>query len=430
MDEKIVVSKEQKRISLLLVIALWALMITNILLMIFNSKRYLALVPVSVVLCCAALVLTLITMISTIKGYKKLNNTKRVVSSVVGLFVLCGLEIWMCVSAVSEIYARRSAENSAVLFIKDKYGIEAEGDYKRTFSYHGGGKWTTVKMTADGKDFTVERYTGKDGNTVFADDYQLDEIKQAIFNEVSRVYPDGVRRNIVVFSNDFLNNRVIERYFDGTNLDEVLDSQGGSIIIDYADTEFDLEDPLFEKLGEWNIKPYFTSFDTTEHLEDFIETERLGIVDLGDNYAKYAHYITDSVVYEYGKSGEKGKVIRKSYDIKSGGEFDYLFRDIAESENGTENIEKFFAKYNESEKVSKPISKAYTRESYGSDFYYIYYPLEKLNGVSAENIGAAWLDNSTGVSNNRGVESASVCGDYAVFTLPYHADEFMLVIRE
>lgn len=428
MDEKIVVSKEQKRISLLLVIALWALMITNVLLMIFASKRYSALVPVSVVLCCVALVLTLITMISTIKGYKKLNNTKRVVFSVVGLFVLCGLEISMCVSAVSEIYARRSAENSAVLFIKDKYGIEAEADYERELS-NDYGKWTYVKMTADDNDFYVERYTDKDGNTIFADSYQLDEIKQAIFNEVSRVYPDGVRRDIRVFGSDFFVS-VIERYFDGTNLDEVLDGYHGAVTVDFADTEFDLEDPLFEKLGEWNIKPYFTSFDTTEHLEDFIETERLGIVDFGDNYAKYAHYITDRVVYEYGDSGEKGKVIRKSYDIKSGGELDCLFRDIAESENGTENIEKFFAKYNESEKVSKPISKAYTRESYGSGFYYIYYPLEKLNGVPAENIGAAWLDNSTGVSNNRGVQRASSCGDYAVFTLPYHADEFIVVISE
>lgn len=429
MDEKIVVSKEQKRASLLLSIAIFALMITNVLLAIFNSKRYFALVPVSIALCCAALVLTLITMISTIKGYKKLNNTKRVVFSVVGLFVLCGLEIWMCASAVSEIYARRSAENSAVLFIKDKYGIEAEGDYKRTSSYHGE-SWTTVDMTADGKKFRFERYTDKDGNTIFADSYQLDEIKQAIFDEVSRVYPNGVRRDIGVYSSDFIGDPVIERYFDGTNLDEVLNAHFGGVTVDFADTDFDLENPLFEKLCEWNIKPYFISFDTTEHLEDFIETERLGIVDFGDNYAKYAHYITDRVVYEYGNSGEKGKVIRKSYDIKSGAEFDCLFRDISESENGTENIEKFFAKYNEGEKVSKPISKAYTRESYGSGFYYIYYPLEKLNGVSAENIGAAWLDNSTGVSNNRGVESASICGDYAVFTLPYHADEFMLVIRE
>lgn len=429
MDEKIIASKEQKRLALLTTIAVFVLMIINTFFALYRGKHFSALVPVSVALCGAAAVLTIVVLILTIKDYKKLTEKKRSIIYSVGIFLLCGLEIFMCVSAVSEIYARRSAENSAVLFIKDKYGIEAEGDYNRTFSYNGE-SWTTVDMTADGKKFRFERYTDKDGNTIFADSYQLDEIKQAIFDEVSRVYPNGVRRDIGVYSSDFIGDPVIERYFDGTNLDEVLDGQHGGVTVDFAETEFDLEDPLFEKLGEWNIKPYFTSFDTTEHLEDFIKTERLGIVDLGNNYAKYAHYITDSVVYEYGKSGEKGKVIHKSYDIKSNDEFDYLFVGIYEHIGGAEKIEKFFAKYNEGEKVSKPISKVYIRDSYGSGFYYIFYPLEKLNGVSAENIGLAWLDNSTGVSNNRGVESASICGDYAVFTLPYHADEFMLVVSE
>ncbi|MDE6732562.1 MAG: hypothetical protein K2J77_06775 [Oscillospiraceae bacterium] len=428
MDEKIVVSKEQKRISLLLVIAIWALMITNVLLMIFSNKRYLVLVPISIVLCCAALVLTLITMISTIKGYKKLNNKMRVVFSVVGLFVLCGLEISMCVTAVSEIYSRRNAENDAVLFIKDKYGIDAEADYIKSYTFSDGDKLTTVKMTADGKDFTVELLTNENALAKFADDYQLDEIKQAVFDEVSRVHPNGTLRDVGIYSSDFLGDRVIERYFDGTNLDEVMERQHGGVTVDFADTKFDLESPLFKKLDEWSIKPYFTSFDTTDHRDEFVASEKFGSVyDYDEHYAKYAHYITDRVAYEWSKAGEKGKVIHKDYEIKTNGEFDYIFRDIAENENGTENIEQFFAKYNESEKVSKPISKAYTRESYGSDFYYVYYPLEKLNGVPAENIGAAWLDNSTGVSNNRGVERASICGDYAVFALPYHADEFMIV---
>ncbi|MDE6727728.1 MAG: hypothetical protein K2J80_07290, partial [Oscillospiraceae bacterium] len=182
-----------------------------------------------------------------------------------------------------------------------------------------------------------------------------------------------------------------------------------------------------------SIRPYFTSFDTTDHRDEFIAFQELGFVsEISDHYAKYTHYITDCVEYDYGKSGEKGKAVRKSYDIKSNGDLDYLHAQIEESENGTENIEKFFAKYNESEKVSKPLSKAYTTlgSSTGGSYYYIYYPLKKLNGVPAENIGAAWLDNSTGVSNNRGVQPASICGDYVVFALPYWADEFMVVVSE
>ncbi|MDE6728401.1 MAG: hypothetical protein K2J80_10760, partial [Oscillospiraceae bacterium] len=154
-----------------------------------------------------------------------------------------------------------------MLFIKDKYGIDAEADYKKTFSSHGE-SWTTVDMTADGKDFCVERYTDNDDQTKFADNYQLDEIKQAVFDEVSRVYPDGTRRDVRIYSSDFIGDQVVERYFDGTNLDEVMSCQHGSIAVDFAETEFDLEDPLFKKLDAWSIRPYFTSFDTTDHRDE------------------------------------------------------------------------------------------------------------------------------------------------------------------
>lgn len=429
MDEKIIASKEQKRTSLLLSIALCTLLAVNALLGIFRTKGYSALVPASIALCGVSVVLAIVVLILIIRDYKKLTEKKRSIICCVALFVLCGLEIWLSASTVSDINAKRNAENSAVLFIKEKYGIEAEADYRRTFSSDGR-SWTTVDMTADGRKFIVEQLTGTDGNTKLADNYQLDEIKQAVFDEVSRVYSNGTRRDVGIYNTDYLGDPVIERYFDGTNLDELLEDElyHGGVTVDFVDTEFDLDNPLFKKLGEWGIRPYFTSFDTAEHRDEFVAAEQLGHYnDYDKHYAKYAHYITDRVVYVYGESGEKGKVIRKDYDIKSGGEFDYLYVQIEECENGTENLEKFFEKYNESEKVSKPISKAYRNPESIVNSYYIFYPLEKLNGVPAENIGAAWLDNSTGFLNNRGVEPVSVCGEYAVFTLPYRAKEFVIV---
>lgn len=425
MDEKIIASKEQKRVSLLLSIELCTLTAVNALLGIFRTKGYSALVPASIALCGVSVVLAIVVLILIIRDHKKLTEKKRSIICCVGLFVFCGLEIWMCASTVSDINAKRNAENSAVLFIKDKYGIDAEADYEKTFSSDVR-KWTTVKMTADGKDFYVEQCTNNDNHTtIFADDYQLDEIKQAVFDEVSSVYPNGIRRDVRIYGRKLFFHEVIEKYFDGTNLDEVMECQHGYITIDFADTKFDLEDPLFEKLGEWSIRPYFTSFDTAAHRDEFVASDKLGnYFGYDDHYVKYAHNIIDRVEYEYGEVGEKGKVIRKSYNIRSNGELDCLYVQIEESD--TDNFVKFFARYNESEKVSKPLSKAYAR-TYNSGSYNIYYPLEKLNGVSAENIGAAWLDNSTGFSNNRGVESASICGDYAVFTLPYWSDEFMIV---
>lgn len=426
MDEKIIASKEQKRVSLILTIALCTLTVANALFGIFRNKDFSVLVPVCIALCGVSAVLVIVDLILIIRDHKKLTEKKRSIVCLVGLFVVFGLCISICVSDAAELNAKRNAENSAVLFIKDKYGIEAEADYDRTSSSDGY-KWTIVKMTAYGKDFTVEQYTDNDGNIKHADDYQLDEIKQAVFDEVSSVYPNGIRRDVRIYGSEFFFHEVIEKYFDGTNLDEVMDRSRGSVTVDFADTEFDLDNPLFKKLDEWSISPYFTSFDTAAHRDEFVASDKLGnYFGYADHYVKYAHSITDRVKYEYGKTGEKGKVIRESYNIETNGEFDYLYVQIEECENGTENLEKFFEKYNESEKISQPISKAYRNPESIVNSYYIFYPLEKLNGVPAENIGAAWLANSS-ISNNRGVEIASVCGDYAVFALPYRADEFVIV---
>lgn len=426
MDEKIVVSKEQKRISILLVIAVIALMITNVFVTIYNRKEYAPLVFVSIGLCCVTLVLTIIVSISTIKYYKKLNDKKRTVIWVFGLFVLCGLEIYMSASALSGFFERRSAEKSAVLFIQDKYGIEADADYDRTSSSDGY-KWTIVKMTADGKDFFVEQYTDNDDHTIFADNYQLDEIKQAVFDEVSRVYPNGTRRDVRIYGSEFFFHEVIEKYFDGTNLDEVMDRSRGSITVDFADTEFDLEAPLFKKLDEWSIGPYFTSFDTAAHRDEFVASDKLGnYFGYDDHYVKYAHYITDRVEYEYGESGEWGKVVRKSYDIKSGDEFDYLYRIIYENKSGAKKIEQRFAKYADTA-LGKPVTKVYNWEYIGGSSNFIYYPLEKLNGTAVENIEVAWISDSAGSNNAFGTKKAEVIGDYAVFVLPHYVEEFVIV---
>lgn len=426
MDENVTISKEQKRTSLFLSSAVSALLLTNASFVFTRQDKFSGFMPISSVLCAASVVLAVIGLFSIIRNYKKLTEKKRSVISIVLMLLLCGIEISLCVSAVIELNAKRNAENSAVLFVKNKYGIDAEADYVRSHTFSDGDKLTTFKMTADGKDFTAELLTNENAPAKFADDYQLAEIKQAVFDEVSRVYPDGTRRDVGIYSGDFLGNGVIEKYFDGTNLDEVMGCQFGGITVDYADTKFDLENPLFEKLCEWNIKPYFTSFDTTEHLEDFITAEKLGhVYDYEDHYAKYAHYITDRITYE-GKSGDKSKIIRQSYNIKSNGEFDYLFRDISENEKGAEKIEQRFAKYADTA-LGKPVTKVYKREYGGSSSFYIFYPLEKLNGTAVENIEAAWISDSAGSNNAFGTEKAEVIGDYAVFVLPYFVEEFIIV---
>ncbi|MDE6728400.1 MAG: hypothetical protein K2J80_10755 [Oscillospiraceae bacterium] len=103
MDEKIIASKEQKRASLLLSITLCTLTAVNALLGIFRMKGFAALVPVIIALCGVSVVLLIVVLILIIRDYKMLIEKKRSIICLVGLFVLCGLGISLCASAVSDI---------------------------------------------------------------------------------------------------------------------------------------------------------------------------------------------------------------------------------------------------------------------------------------------------------------------------------------
>ncbi|MDE7361173.1 MAG: hypothetical protein K2N38_04505 [Oscillospiraceae bacterium] len=429
MDENVTISKEQKWTSLFLSSAASALMLTNASFVFTRQDKFSGFMPISIVLCAVSVVLTVIVLFSVILNYKKLSEKKRSVISLMLILLLCGIEISLCVSAVIDLNAKRNAKNSAVLFIKDKYGIDAEAvGYSGYTSSYSGVREETVKMTADGKEFTVMFISRDENEKHTADDLQADEIKQAIIDEVSRVYPNGLLRDVGIYNYDFISSRtVFEKYFNGTNLDEVIVNCRGDIEVDYADTEFDLEDPLFEKLNKWHIAPYFTSFDTAAHLEEFVwENEpKTGFI-RNEQYAKYAPYINDCVEYNYNKENNKREIIRKSYNIKSCGEFDYLFRDIAENEKGAEKIEQRFAKYADTA-LGKPVTKVYKREYSGSSSFFIYYSLEKLNGTTVENIEAAWISDSAGSNNAFGTQKAEVIGNYAVFVLPYYVEEFIIV---
>lgn len=438
MDENVTISKEQKRTSLFLSSAVSALLLTNASFVFTRQDKFSGFMPISIVLCAASVVLAVIGLFSVIRNYKKLSEKKRSVISIVLTLLLCGLEIWMCVSAVKDMNVKRNAENSAVLFIKDKYGIDAEAvGYSGYTSSYSGDREDTVKMTADGKEFTVKFISSDEYGKHTADDLQADEIKQALFDEVSRAYPNGILRNVGIYNYDFIGFcTVFEKYFNGANLDEVIVNCNGGITVDYADTEFDLEDPLFEKLNKWHIQPYFTSFDTAAHLEEFVEkNEPQTVYRRDEQYAKYAQYITDRVEYNYNKETNEREIIRKSYDIKSYGEFDYFYLwgsddkyltkspEIAEAENGSRDIEKKFANYDESQLIDKPVSDVY--EVHGrSGSHFIYCPLENLS--ASDNIGVAWISYQSAIPDH-GVEKASICGDYAVFTLPFDAYEFMMV---
>lgn len=133
MDDKKTLSKGQKLTTMLMPITVSLLLLTNASFVFTREDKYSGFMPLSIALCAASVILAVICLFSVVRNYKELTERKRSVIGCVGIFILCGLEIWMSVSAVMDMNAERNAENSAVLFIKDKYGIDAAAEYHYAF---------------------------------------------------------------------------------------------------------------------------------------------------------------------------------------------------------------------------------------------------------------------------------------------------------
>lgn len=333
----------------------------------------------------------------------------------------------------NKAYLAMATEN-AVRYVREKYGFEPEilditGDQK--YGYYNSPRVDLmfIKMKYNDKVFYVRADKLKE-NPYCIDDYQYEEIKSAITDEISKIIPNGNIIDFRVCESGTTLYYLFNKYYSGENINEILDITSGKIEMVFADTDFS-ESDLPDKLEEWNIRYELTSFDTQERADEFTEykiNSRVITLNNGD-YAVYAPYITDRREI---KNGERQGL---NISFQSCGDFIYSYFPVSENgflvsseatakEMNPEAIAQYFKRYEEDEYISAPITNAYVFNR-GYDIY-IYYPLEKLKDHDIENIGAAWYSGG-GQVNNRGIEKPYVCGDYAVFYLPVGADTFMLV---
>lgn len=333
----------------------------------------------------------------------------------------------------NKAYLAMATEN-AVRYVREKYGFEPEilditGDKKYGYFNSPRVDLVFIKMKNNDKIFYV-RADKLQENPYCIDDYQYEEIKSAITDEISKIIPNGNVIDFRVCEAGSTLYSFFNKYYSGENINEILDVTSGEIEMVFADTDFS-ESDLPDKLKEWNIRYELTSFDTQERADKFAEYKiNSKVITLNNrDYAVYAPYITDHIGI---KDSEKQGL---NISFQSCGDFIYSYFPISENgflvsseataeERHPEAIAQYFKRYEEGEYVSKPITNAYVFNR-GYDIY-IYYPLEKLKDYDIENIGAAWYSDG-GQVNNRGIEKLSVCGDYAVFYLPVGADTFMLV---
>ncbi len=312
--------------------------------------------------------------------------------------------------------------------IRDKYGFdvelyESEWDKNaNSICSKSGWIWLTAKY--DGEEFQVASGCLA-ADRVSLDDYQYDEIKSALLDEISKELPGGKTvecelSEYIPWDDVHFGTSAFHTFYDGNNLDKVLGNGFGNISVAFAGADFS-DMHIDEWLSGLNITFEFTSFDTEEHLEEFCQEP-------SGRYKMFAPYITDR--YEIKYDGVK----RLDIKLQKCGDFMYSYffegnwdspvsEEIPVTESyGIGDFSQVFEFYGEGEYVKKPLTKSYYFDCPHGDIY-VYYPLDALKDFDLENTGAAWYS-CKGV---RGVEKLNVCGDYAVFSLPFEETAFMLV---
>ena len=367
------------------------------------------------------------------------SKTKRVVLIIIWWVLLIfpvGYKIITYIKTENENKAQLAmATENAVRYINEKYGFEPEImddlDNKFFTRYNSYSDDSMIfRMKTNDREFYV-RANKLEESSDCADDYQREEINLAIADEISKTIPNGSVIDIWVGVPD--NGALVWRshfnkYYNGENIDEVLENARGTIEMVFADADFS-ENGILDKLEEWNIKYKFTSFDTQERVREFAVKRE----DNEKAYEIYAPYITD-YIESPSDDGSKSGI---SYDLKSYDDFKYCYFPTAVNKykDSSDNIavtevehSKFsyaFEYHDEEYCISKPLSKVYGFDDLYGDIC-IYYPVEKFKDMDIENVGAAWFCR-TGQYNNRDIARAEICGEYAVFTLPFDKQEFMLV---
>lgn len=359
-------------------------------------------------------------------------------------------------------YLREEAEYEAFIestlrlsmeYIYGKYGFEPElpedeSDFNRK-EYDMNRDWpgifrTRFKMKepgSEGREFFVYTscylidyfgafaYPEAEGLCLY-DFYQEEDIKDAISDKIFNAF--GVK----AYANMDLSGRL--PYYSGDNLDEILEELSAQIeaVFPDADVYSPAARELLDKLDKNNKISYtFTFFENEDILNEFVDyTSGQKYRSLTQNtwYELYAPYIKYCI-----KNGSTDPE-DLGFTIKSCDDFLYCYFPTASVSDDSSRVTAtalersavtdIFEQLGEGEWVSKPLSKCYRFEDYSYGDICIYYPLEKLEqtGLETQNIGAAWFSMG-GQSNNRNIARAEICGEYAVFTLPFYKQFFMLV---
>ncbi|MBQ8011127.1 MAG: hypothetical protein IJ265_06205 [Oscillospiraceae bacterium] len=346
------------------------------------------------------------------------------------LLILLGISLCIRIKTEYEYYTKYTwVTENASDYIRNKYGFHAElvSTPEKNSSYWEGEKGSvSVTMRYDGKEFWVEADKSKDNPECF-DNYQEDEIAAAAERYISEKLPDGKIISLRYSDRNSAYCFFINDYFDGSNLEQILENCYASLEMVFADREFseaDIAELPFDSID-------LTAFDTAEHRDEFLSRlPEFRIYEYID-YQKYAPYITDYI----GKS--KDEITGLDVTLLETAEFAYAYfpdewntytksrNDIQAESREISSIHWNLEQKGAEQWVSHPISNGYYFDSGWGDVR-IYYPLEKLQDHDPQNLHIVWYSFG-GMSNNYGIKRAEICGEYAVFNIPFGRSQFVIV---
>lgn len=333
-------------------------------------------------------------------------------------------------------FAKAEAEDH----LAEKYGIEdiSLEQFESFMNYFGDKDDYSVAFSANcgGEEFRIV-FIKENSKAECFDNYQKEEISSALEKYFCEKFPKGSVVSLhfngkgIPYSG-YTHKDVL---FNGENITEILAKCNGDLEMVFYDTEFSQSD--IEKVIPPNsFRVELASFDTKEHCEECLNDVKEQephnyYYDFYLELEKYAPYITDYIKTD--NSGVSG------YDITilENDEFQYAYfpveprKLVTRTDITAEPVEKskvteIFTRYGEENSLGKPLSKEYYFDSMYGDVW-VYYPLKKLEGYDIENVGLAWFS-AGGMSNNHNIEKAQICGEYAVFNMPFGEGYFMLVV--
>ena len=345
---------------------------------------------------------------------------ERIISAVLGIVLLLICAVLAGIWIKDELNYRKiyeqTAEN-ALGYIQNKYGFEAKiinAPDKNSYEWSENSSFIRLIMKYGEKEFTVQADKYK-GGAECVDSYQTDEIRAAAEEYLSELFPDGT---IVQFDYSDIRSNYLNTardYFDGGNIEGILENSDGYIEMVFAGRELSEED--IGKLPK-NFNAELTSFTDEKRRYEFLSRESSGYK--YGNYTLFAPYISSHI------GRENNEINASRIEFTAFDEFMYAhiaeYYEFPRSDNRAEfeyaeygEINEAFRRGEEEQWLSKPLSEEYYLKFIPNGVQ-IYYPLDKLGGYDLENISLAMFDHGGGIYC-RDMLRGEICGEYAVFRI-------------